>query len=116
MLKISYSCICISILLLSGCRTRTYYWGSYEQNIYNIYMNPGKADPESLIIRMEADVEKARAADKPLPPGFHAQLGYLYFKVGKTDLARSEFILEKEQFPESAVLMERFIKQIEGRK
>jgi hypothetical protein len=47
------------------------------------------------------------AAHKPIPPGFHAHLGNLYFQLGKIDLARQEFETEKRLFPESTALVNR---------
>jgi hypothetical protein len=59
--------------------------------------------------QLEADYQKARSANKPVPPGFHAQLGYLYYQLGKLDQAQQEFQTEKILFPESAVFMERLL-------
>jgi len=103
-------------LLLSGCASnpQLYYWGGYEQQVYDMYIVPDKATPEQQVESMEADVERARSKGKPLPPGFQAHLGYLYYQLGKLDLARSSFESEKAAFPESAVLMDRFIKRLEG--
>lgn len=99
----------IAAALVTGCETPTvYYWGHYEQLVYVTYAKPGKATPESQVLVMQEDVQKAAAANKPLPPGFHAHLGHLYYQLGKSDLALQEFQKEKAQFPESAVLMDRF--------
>jgi len=45
-------------------------------------------------------------------PGFHAQLGYAYYELGKVDQARQEFETEKADFPESAVLMDRLLARL----
>lgn len=105
-----------SALVLCGCTSSKslYYWGHYEQNIYEMYVAPDNASAEAQVEEMEADFEKARAAGKPLHPGFQAHLGFLYFQLGKFDLARRTFESEKAAFPESAVLMDRFIKKLEG--
>ena len=104
------------ILFLCGCAgsKSIYYWGHYEQNLYDMYVVPDEATAEAQVEEMEADFEKARAAGKPLHPGFHAHLGFLYFQLGKFDLARRSFESEKAAFPESAVLMDRFIEKMEG--
>jgi hypothetical protein len=62
-----------------------------------------------LASQLEEDEQKAASLNKPLPPGFHAQLGYLYAQMGKTDLARQEYEKEKQSFPESAVFMDRLL-------
>lgn len=105
-----------SVLGVSGCTSSKslYYWGHYEQNVYDMYMVPDKATAEAQVEEMEADFERARAVDRPLPPGFHAHLGSLYFQLGRFDLARRSFESEKAAFPESTELMNRFIKKLEG--
>jgi len=96
------------VALVTGCQSPDiYYWGNYENLVYITYAKPGKATPEFQVQVMEADVHKAISANKPLPPGFHAHLGYLYYQLGKADLALQEFQKEKAQFPESAILMDR---------
>ena len=96
-------------ILSAGCAHTIYYWGHYEDLIYVSYSKPGKLPPEAQIEKLEADYQKARSANKPVPPGFHAHLGNLYYQVGKVDQARQEFETEKAQFPESAVFMDRLI-------
>ena len=51
--------------------------------------------------------------NKPVPPGFHAHLGYLYYQLGKADAARQELQTEKAEFPESAVFMDRLLANLE---
>lgn len=95
-------------LLFTGCQSPdTYYWGHYENLVYVTYAKPDKVPPEAQAEIMEADLQKAIAANKPVPPGFHAYLGYIYFQLGKLDLAQQEFENEKKQFPESTVFMDR---------
>ncbi len=103
-------------LFLVGCSSPKglYYWGGYQGQIYNMYFAPGEAPPERQLEMLEADVERARSKGKPLPPGYRAHMGYLYFQLGKFDLARQSFVAEKAAFPESEVLMDRFIKRLEG--
>lgn len=79
-----------------------------------MYIKPGEMPPERQVEILEADIEVARSKGRPLPPGYRAHLGYLYYQQGKLDLARQSFESEKEAFPESAVLMDRFINRLEG--
>ncbi|WP_051309310.1 DUF4810 domain-containing protein [Desulfogranum japonicum] len=107
----------LAAFLLSGCATgnrNLYHWGSYESQVYNTYCEPDEASASNQIEKMEADIEVARSKGLPLPPGFRAHLGYLYFMQGKYDLATQSFEAEKQAFPESAALMNRFITQIKG--
>lgn len=98
-------------LFASGCATQhgLYQWGQYEEQIYAMYSDAGKSSLQEQISKLEMDVEKARAANKPLPPGHHAHLGYLYFQTGKLDQAIAAFETEKLLFPESRPYMDRLI-------
>ena len=100
-------------IVFSSCASPTkYYWGEYENLIYTQYQEPGKATPEFQIEKMQADIQKAASKNKPLPPGFYAHLGYQYLQAGKAGEARQYFVAEKKSFPESAALMDRFLKKI----
>ena len=115
--QMSRACwICASIALLAGCATKPqplYYWGHYEELIYTWYAYPGKVTPEMAVEHLEQDYQKARAANLPAPPGFHAQLGYLYYQLGKFDQARQEFNTEKAHFPEATVFMDRLLARLD---
>lgn len=103
---LSISCI----TLLTGCAApKMYAWGSYEPMVYAMYATPDNATADIQIIQLEEDIQKARAKDQKLPPGFYAHLGYLYFQQGNFELALRAFETEKSEFPASAVLMDRLI-------
>jgi len=106
----------VAASLLAGCSSShsLYYWGSYQGQVYNMYNELGEAPPERQVEMLEADMERARSKGRPLPPGYRAHLGYLYYQLGKYDLAKQSFEAEKAAFPESTVLMDRFIKKLEG--
>ena len=100
---------------LSACAPRKpllYQWGSYNEQIYAMYHDPGKVPPEQQLQDLERDYQKARAANRPVPPGYHAQVGYLYFQLGKIDQALQSFETEKALFPESTVYMDRLIARL----
>ncbi len=94
-----------------GCTSpRTlYYWGRYEESIYTSYAKPGAVPPEKQIEQLEEDYQLARSKNQPMPPGWHAHLGYLYYQIGKADQATQQFKTEKATFPESAVFMDRLL-------
>ena len=102
------------IALMSGCSSSSlYYWGHYDEQVYQMY---NELDPSSVggqVEQLENDVRKAQSKGMPAPPGVRAHLGFLYYKLGKYDSARDAFIAEKETFPESSVLMDRFIGKLE---
>ena len=97
-------------ILSAGCASPdVYYWGHYEALVYATYEKPDKAAPERQAELMEEDLQKAASANKPVPPGFHAHLGYVYYQMGKLDLAQKEFEAEKNLYPESTVFMDRLL-------
>ena len=109
-IKTSYLLL-LAALALTACagRPSLYEWGSYEDQIYVMYNDPGKVPIENQIQDLERDYQEAKAHDRPVPPGYHAHLGYLYFQIGKVDQAYQSFVTEKALFPESAVYMDRLI-------
>ena len=96
---------------LGGCTSTPtlYHWGSYENLVYARYAAPGKLAPEMEIEQLEKDRQQALAAQRRMPPGWHAHLGTLYFQIGKADQANQEFMREKAEFPESAVFVDRLL-------
>ncbi len=103
--------------LLGGCVTQPtslYQWGSYQNQIYASYSDPGKVPLEKQIENLEEDYQKARSGQHALPPGFHAHLGHLYFQVGKSAQALQSFKTEKSLFPESSVFMDAAIQKMEA--
>ena len=106
----------LALLLLTGCAAPSLYsWGHYEAIVYATYAKPGAVPPERQIELLEQDYQKARSENQPVPPGFHAHLGYLYFQLGRVDEARREFETEKATFPESAVFMDRLLARLTAR-
>jgi hypothetical protein len=102
--------------LLTGCAAPGLYsWGHYEAVVYATYAKPGSVPPERQIELLEQDYQKARSENKPVPPGFHAHLGYLYYQIGRLDEARREFETEKARFPESVVFIDRLLARLGGK-
>lgn len=113
--KISYIFALLAALFLSGCAQQPkpmYQWGSYENQIYAIYNNPGKIPVDTQLQNLEKDLESINASKAVPPPGFHAHMGYLYFQTGKNGQALQSFETEKKLFPESATYMDRLIAQL----
>jgi len=97
--------------MLSGCATSQslYYWGDYEDLLYQMYLEPGEADSATQVAKLREDISKASAAGKPVSPGLHGHLGYMYFLQGDAHAAVLEFETEKKLFPESAVFVDGFL-------
>jgi len=101
--------------MLAGCaqtRPPLYRWGAYEDLIYDMYENPGKAEPGEQITRLTGDIERTHAEGKRVPPGVHVHLGYMYYIQGNESAALEEFNTERELFPESATFVDGMIGRI----
>jgi len=109
---------CCAGLVLGGCAskpTNLYYWGDYQKQVYAQLRSDGTGNPEQ-IMALEKTVQQARAENKALPPGFHAQLGMLYLNQGKADQVVQEFETEKTLFPESKSFMDFLLGKLKGEK
>jgi hypothetical protein len=107
--------IMLAVFALAGCAHQPqtlYQWGSYEDQVYAMYNDPGKVPIEEQLQNLEKDYERIRASNAAPPPGFNAHLGYLYFQTGKTEQALKSFENEKSLFPESTIYMDRLIARL----
>jgi hypothetical protein len=105
--------ICATILLLVGCASNEsqYYWGEYEGLVYQTHHTPSEVPPSVQIEKLRADIDKAEASGKPVPPGIYAHLGFMYAADGNKELALQSLMKEKELFPESAVFIDGIIQR-----
>ena len=102
-------------LALSGCGAPPlYYWGHYEELVYDMYAKPGKATPSVQVERLSHDVEYAAANGLRVAPGVHLHLGYMYFLEGNAAAARQELETEKQLFPEATVFVDRLLAKMEA--
>ena len=90
--------------LLGGCASKNtppplYGWEGYEKNI-DSYFRPDRQSLNAQAQLMEADMQKIRAANQAMPPGFQAHLGLLYGKQGDMQRFEQHLQAEKQQFPE----------------
>jgi len=89
-----------------------YSWGSYTQQTYLMYNQPEKATPSAQVIKLEAEIEKAKAKNLAVPPGLYAHLGLLSLQVNNAQKAVEYFQLERQIYPESTVLMDRLLRKM----
>lgn len=104
----------VSLLVLAGCASAPqplYHWEGYQQQVYERFES--SSSTEEQIAVLEASVQHARAADRPLPPGFHAHLGMLYADIGKLDQVRQQFETEKSLYPESTTYMDFLLRKFD---
>ena len=103
----------ITFGLLAGCTApqTTYHWGQYEQLLYEMYVEPGKATPTIQVEKLTADIQQAEALGKPVPPGVYAHLGFMYALEGNTAAATNAFNTEKALYPDSQILIDGMLKR-----
>ena len=108
--------VSVAVVLLTGCANQgakpLYLWDSFPKQQYSALLREGSS-PEEQIRVLEAQSEKARAANAALPPGFRAHLGMLYLNAGNPDQARTLWLAEKNAFPEAAPYMDQLLKRLD---
>jgi hypothetical protein len=97
-------------LILAACANQDhslYHWNGYQEQIYEGFqIESGNTSPDKRLQKLQEEQQKAATKHKPLPPGYQAHMGFLYFQTGQADKAVMAFEAEKKQFPESAVYMD----------
>jgi len=96
----------------AGSPESLYFWGYYEDAIYDMYLEPGKSSLTDEILRLEEQIEQAATHGKSVPPGLHAHLGYLYANDGDYNTAVIHFKREKEKFPESTDFIDGILRRM----
>jgi hypothetical protein len=97
------------VLLCAACepvQQPLYDWGSYEDELYAMWIKPGSADPVASSARIEADIQRIEGSGRAVAPGVRAHLGWLYWQQGLVGDARSAFEEEKARYPEATVFVD----------
>jgi len=96
-------------LYMSGCAgsQRMYYWGDYSNTLYQLKKHPSEQSLLNHQQAMEMILSESEKNNLRVPPGVYAELGYIYFRQNKKDLAIQNYHREKALYPESALLMDR---------
>lgn len=101
------------LLLAAGCGSTSYYdWGRYEDSLYAVMLRPDGFDLAAEIDSLEEQLEESKNAQRPIPPGLHAHLGYLHSIAGDPAAARQHFEQEKALFPEGARFMDHLLARL----
>ena len=105
--QLTLAVLCLLLAACAGKDPSIYHWGGYEEQVYEGFqIESNNTSPDKQLQTLEEEQQKAASKGKPLPPGFQAHLGYLYFQTGQLNKAAMAFESEKKQFPESAVYMD----------
>ncbi|TBU98141.1 DUF4810 domain-containing protein [Stutzerimonas kirkiae] len=100
-------------LALAGCSgpQTIYQWEGYQAQLNQYFKGES---PEAQVEALEAGLEKIKARNGAVPPGYHAQLGLLYSSLGKDDQMIRQFETEKTLFPESTPYMDFLMTNAKG--
>ena len=104
----------VAFAALQGCAhppKPLYSWGPFPKYQYDALRGDGES-PANQIAGMEKQSQKAASENLPLPPGFRAHLGKLYYDAGDANRAATLWAEEKAAFPESAPYMDSLLKRL----
>lgn len=97
-------------LLLGGCATVTeagYYWGNYSKTLYKYTKAPSEQTLAEHSVELERIIEESKKRNLRVPPGIHAELGYIKARAGENVVAKAHYESEMQQYPESRLFLER---------
>jgi hypothetical protein len=100
------------VLTLSGCATVTeagYYWGKYSSTLYDYTKNPSDETMAAHVEELEEIVSESAERELRVPPGVHAELGYIRAKQGDDATAIAHYESEMVLYPESRLFLERVV-------
>lgn len=104
------------VFLVSACTTVSgagYYWGGYAKTSYLIVNEPSEQSYKMHIEELSRIIEKSEEESLKVPPGIHAELGFMFLKLGENESADTHFNLEKEIYPESTTFLERLMMSVD---
>ncbi len=98
-------------LLAAGCGPKTLYtWRGYDDTLYAHYKNPQAHDKH--VERLQKLVTETEAEGVKMPPGVYAEYGYALLEESRLDESVTYFKKERETWPESAVIMDKMIRNV----
>lgn len=99
-------------ILISGCVQTQYDWGSYPDDLYRHYKNPGDASQLALMEELTKIFQRAEKKGSKPPPGLYAEYGNLQLQKGEIETAILYFEKEKKAWPDSATFMDSLISSL----
>lgn len=110
-MNIKLLCALACAVVLTGCANGPrYHWAGYADNIYKHEAN--QLTDEEYLERLVSGVTYAEKNGKLVPPGYYADVGTAYLKLGDADNALVYYQKEHDLWPESQYLMASLIKNI----
>lgn len=109
--RIFLTSVVLGSFLLTGCATQVteagYFWGNYSTTLYDYTKSPSEETLEAHVTELREIIEASDERELKVPPGIHAELGFMLSKQGKDELAPQHFAQEIELYPESRIFIER---------
>lgn len=105
---------CVLAFFVSSCSSpkTLYSWYNYD-DASHMYAKKQTEETEQVLLKnFDKILKKQRGLRKVVPPGIYAERGYYFVKNGKIDEGVKMFEMEKKLYPESAVFMDRLIKNL----
>lgn len=100
-----------AMVVISGCAAQVteagYYWGDYSKTLYTYTKDPSEESLEVHLMELERIVEESAERDLRVPPGIHAEIGYIRSSLGEDAIAMSHYEAEINLYPESRLFLER---------
>jgi hypothetical protein len=106
--------IILSIAVSScGPSKELYSWGKYEQASYNYLKKADEKSTELIIKEYKSVINKQKGTRKMIPPGMHADYGFLLIQKGNMADGIANLKKEINLYPESKIFIDRILKLIE---
>ena len=110
-MKIIASFLIASLVFLGGCAATVteagYYWGDYSQTLYKYTKDPSETTLAEHVEELEDIISTSEEKGLKVPPGIHAELGYIKARQGNDTLAMGYYEKEMSLYPESRLFLER---------
>jgi|WetSurMetagenome_2_1015567.scaffolds.fasta_scaffold105519_3 hypothetical protein len=103
------------VVLCSSCaQTGLYSWKDYQKTSYNYYKKQSPESTAALIATYKKMIASEQTSKRQVvPPGIHAEYGYLLLQNGSKDEGIEQLKREVELYPESGTFVNRIIKLAE---
>lgn len=101
----------VCAVFLSGCVSGPrYHWANYPDNVYEHESN--QLTDEEYLEKLVEGVQYAETHNKLVPPGYYADVGTAYLKLGDAETAITYYQKEHDLWPESRHFMSVLIKGV----
>ncbi|MCX2838115.1 DUF4810 domain-containing protein [Salinimicrobium sp. MT39] len=103
------------VILAMSCSApkQLYSWEKYEAASYNYIKNSDEASLVALLENYEKVISKQKGTRGVVPPGIHADYGFILMKTGRLAEGKDMLAKEIQLYPESKIFIDRILKMTE---